>query len=164
MICYQLRCAQGHSFEGWFRSGEDFEKLATGRLVECPACGVHEVERALMAPAVVGSAKKRRPGVPDRQAEPQTAAEGEVIPPDRTPVVAGELPAALRAMLGRMREEIERSCDNVGSDFADTALRMHRGEEEKRGIYGEATETEREILADEGVAVARIPWIKRAEG
>ena len=41
---------------------------------------------------------------------------------------------------------------------------MHRGEMEKRGIYGETTEVEREILADEGVEIARIPWIKRADG
>ncbi len=162
MICYQLRCSDGHQFEGWFRSGQEFDRQAAGGLVECPACGGREVERALMAPAVVGSAKRRRPAATNVSSEP--VAEGEVIPPGRTPSVAGELPAALRALLGRMREEIERKCENVGNEFADTALRMHRGEEEKRGIYGETTETEREILAEEGVEVARIPWIKRAEG
>jgi hypothetical protein len=163
MICYQLRCPGAHQFEGWFRSGEDFDRQAIAGLVECPACGSRAVERALMAPAVVGSAKRRRLAATGGS-DPTPVAEGEVIPPERAPSVAGDIPAALRALLGRMREEIERTCDNVGGEFAETALRMHRGEEEKRGIYGETTDVEREILADEGVEIARIPWIKRAEG
>ena len=139
MICYRLRCDGSHGFEAWFRSGADFDRQAALGLLACPACGSVAVERALMAPA---------------------------IQPSRMPAAAagGEIPAALRALFTRMRDEVERHCDDVGADFADQALRMHRGEMEKRVIYGETTEVEREILADEGVEIARIPWIKRADG
>ncbi len=160
MICYRLRCGSGHDFEGWFKTGADFDRQSSEGLVACPTCSSTAIARALMAPAVVGSGKHRRRSQPTG---PEI--EGEVIPPSR-PLAAdagGDIPAALRALLSRVREEVERTCDNVGGDFADQAIRMHRGELDRRGIYGETTEVEREILADEGVEVARIPWIKRAD-
>ena len=162
MICYRLRCDGSHGFEAWFRSGADFDRQAALGLLECPACGSVAVERALMAPAIHGRGKRE----PTEPALPGSAVQGEVIEPSRMPAAAagGEIPAALRALFTRMRDEVERHCDDVGADFADQALRMHRGEMEKRGIYGKTTEVEREILADEGVEIARIPWIKRADG
>ncbi len=157
MICYRLRCDSEHDFEGWFRTGLDFDDQASAGLIDCPICGSAAVERALMAPAVVGSSKRRR-----EAAGP--ASEGEVIAPEKRPKVPdGEMPAALRALLTRMRQEIERNCDHVGREFADQAIKMHRGETEKRAIYGETTEIEREVLAEEGVEVALVPWIKRAD-
>ncbi len=153
MICYRLRCASDHSFDGWFRSGTEFDRQASGGLIDCPTCGSASVERALMAPAVVGSSK--HPGRP--------VAETEILPPSGQPAPAGGMPAVMRALLTRMREEVERTCVHVGAEFADQAVRMHRGEAEKRAIYGETTALEREMLADEGVEVAAIPWIKRAD-
>jgi hypothetical protein len=156
MICYQLRCGAGHHFEGWFRSSDDFDRQARTGLVDCPSCGSVTVERALMAPSIIGGAKR-----PPAAEQAKLAVDGEVIPPARS--MGGDMPAALRALLGRMREQIERTCDDVGHDFADQALRMHHGEVEKRGIYGETTEAQREILAEEGVEIASIPWIKGAD-
>jgi hypothetical protein len=74
------------------------------------------------------------------------------------------MPAHLRAMLQRMRAEVEKHCDYVGPDFAEEARKMHRGESDKRGIYGETTPSEAESLAEEGIEVARMPWVPRAEG
>lgn len=153
MIRYALRCADGHEFEGWFRSSADFDRQAGAALVSCPSCGSLRVDRALMAPAVVG-------GRGNREALP---AGGEVIPPEKSVAGPPPLPDAARALLSRLRAEIERTCDYVGPGFADEAIRMHRGEIDKRGIYGETTESEREKLADEGVEVARIPWLPRTE-
>jgi len=73
------------------------------------------------------------------------------------------MPAQLRAMLQRLRAEIERNCDYVGRDFAEEARRIHRGEAERRGIFGEATESEAEALREEGIEVARIPWVPRSD-
>ena len=79
--------------------------------------------------------------------------------------VAGErMPDQLRALLQRMRAEVERNCDYVGPDFAAEARRIHNGESEARGIYGEATDAEAEALDADGVQVARIPWVPRADG
>jgi hypothetical protein len=73
------------------------------------------------------------------------------------------MPDQMRAALQRLRAEIERSSDYVGQDFAEQALRQHRGEAEQRAIYGEATEEQTEALLDEGVPVARIPWVSRSD-
>ncbi len=67
-------------------------------------------------------------------------------------------------MLQRMRAEVEKRCDYVGPGFAEEARRIHNGESEARGIYGEATPEEAERLADDGIEVASIPWVPRADG
>jgi len=46
-----------------------------------------------------------------------------------------------------------------GPRFAEEARRIHRGESEARGIYGEATPDESRALKDEGIEVASIPWV-----
>ena len=68
------------------------------------------------------------------------------------------------AVLQRMRAEVEKNCDYVGPDFADQARAMHRGEVEAKPIYGETTEEQAESLAEEGIDVAKIPWVPRADG
>ena len=164
MIHYQLRCSQEHGFDGWFRDSAGFEKLAASGLVDCPVCGDTSVRRDLMAPAIA------RPRA-EARAEPSPAPEGQ---PEATPVpipesatagpMPAQLPAQLFALLQRMRAEVEKNCDHVGRDFAEEARRMHRGESERRGIYGEATPDEAEALADEGIEIGRIPWVPRADG
>ena len=49
------------------------------------------------------------------------------------------MPAQMRAMLQRMRAEVEKNCDYVGPQFAEEARKIHRGESDKRGIYGETS-------------------------
>jgi hypothetical protein len=51
----------------------------------------------------------------------------------------------------------------VARDFPEEARRIHYGESEKRGIYGEASEKEATELKDEGIDVHRIPWISRQD-
>jgi hypothetical protein len=63
-----------------------------------------------------------------------------------------------------MRAEVEKNCEYVGPGFTEEARRIHRGESARRGIYGEATPEQAESLSDEGISVARIPWVDRADG
>ncbi|HEV7267702.1 MAG TPA: DUF1178 family protein [Falsiroseomonas sp.] len=164
MIHYKLRCGAGHEFEGWFQDSDGFDKLAKVGMVECTVCGNTQVERALMAPAVVSSRKKaKRPPPPPPAAEAPPAAVPEG-PPAGQRMAAGPIPAQLVAMLQRLRSEVEKSCDYVGKDFAEEARKMHNGESEARGIYGEATDAEAEALAEDGIDVARLPWVPRADG
>jgi len=163
MIHYQLRCSQQHEFDGWFQSSTVFEKQAKAGFVECPLCGDVKVTRALMAPAV--STRDAAPPVPPEHAPaPKPAPPASVPAPAPGTAVSGPMPAHIRAMLQRMRAEVEKHCDYVGPTFADEARKMHRGESEHRGIYGETTPAEAEALADEGIEVARMPWVPRAEG
>jgi hypothetical protein len=161
MIHYQLRCAQSHEFDGWFSDSASFEKQAKRGLVECPECSSTEVERALMAPAL-----SKRESVSNRESlpVPVAAPEPSAAPaagPDKTAV---RVPAKMLAALQRMRAEIEKHCAYVGPDFADQARAMHRGEVEPKGIYGETTDEQAESLAEEGIEVAKVPWVPRADG
>ncbi|MFN3448957.1 MAG: DUF1178 family protein [Roseococcus sp.] len=157
MIRFSLRCDNGHEFESWFKDGAAYDRMAAAGLVECPACGDTRVAKALMTPAI---AKLR-----GAKGRPETPAPAQQVP--ATPAAraaAGPLPAQLLALLQRMRAEIERSCDYVGADFAEEARRIHYGEAEARGIYGEASDEEAEALREEGIAVARLPWVPRSDG
>jgi hypothetical protein len=169
MIHYRLRCAAAHEFEGWFQDSAGFDKLAKAGLVECTVCGNTQVEKALMAPAVVSSRRKAKPPPAPAQGAPP-AAEAPPQPPapvqqgEGSRMAAGPIPAQLVAMLQRLRSEVEKSCDYVGKDFAEEARKIHNGEAEARGIYGEATDAQAEALADDGIEVARLPWVPRADG
>lgn len=158
MIHYQLQCGQAHGFDGWFKDSASFEKQAKRGLIECPECGGTDIERALMAPALA-----KRDVVPVPVATPPVPTTTQAVEPPAK-VAAGRLPAQMRAALQRMRAEVEKNCDYVGPDFADQARAMHRGEIEPRAIYGESTEEQAENLAEEGVPVAKIPWVPRADG
>lgn len=162
MIHYQLRCAAAHEFDAWFRSSAAFDQQAAGGLLQCPFCGDTGVVRALMAPAVARGAAAPEaappPSAPEASPAPAQAA------PVAAPAISGPMPDQLRAALQKLRAEVERRCDDVGADFAREARRIHRGEAQARGIYGQATPEQAEELADEGIQVARLPWVKRAEG
>lgn len=158
MIHYDLRCSQDHGFDGWFKDSSAYEKLAKRGLVECPQCGDTKVDRALMRPAVA----TRRAALPAPDPTPAASEPQPATPP--AAVAGGPLPDHMRAMLQRMRSEVEKHCDYVGPGFADEARKMHRGESDKRGIYGETSPEQAEALADEGIEVSRIPWVPRADG
>ncbi len=134
MIRFALRCAAGHEFEGWFRSGDEFSAQRTAREIACPHCGDTGIEKAPMAPNI-GHAHDR----------------------------SGPTPAQLRAALLEMRRQVETNCDYVGERFAEEARRIHYGEVDAHGIYGEATEQESHELTEEGIKVGRIPWISRTD-
>ncbi len=156
MIHYELRCSQAHGFDGWFKDSGTFEKQAEMGLIECPECGGTKVERALMAPAV-----SKREALP----APEPAPRAEALPPaapDKATV--GRMPAQMLALLQKVRAEVEKNCDYVGPSFAEEARKMHRGESEPRPIYGETSQEQAESLADEGIEVAKIPWVPRADG
>jgi len=158
MIHYDLHCGDGHAFDGWFNSSASFEEQARRGLLECPVCGDTKVDRALMAPALP---RKGNAGRAVAAVAPPPAVPAAVPAPA---ALARHIPDHVRAMLQRVRAEVEKHCDYVGDAFAEEARRMHRGESDRRGIYGEASPDEAELLADEGIDVSRVPWVPRADG
>lgn len=155
MIHYQLRCEADHRFDGWFRDSAAFERQAASGLVTCPECGDATVHRALMAPSI-GRARatvdQEGASVPSKPPAPTVATNG------------GVLPDGVRAMLQKMRAEVERNSDYVGPAFAEEARKIHNGDGPKRSIYGETTPDQAQALADDGIEVTRIPWVPRADG
>jgi hypothetical protein len=161
MIHYQLRCAQDHEFDGWFKDSSAFERQAKRGFVECPNCGDTSVTRALMAPAV----PRKGNTMPDPVPAPVPTPAAPPAPVAKSRQVAkGRIPAQVVAMLQRVRAEIEQNCDYVGPEFAEEARKIHRGESDARGIYGETTQAEAEALAEEGIEIASVPWVPRADG
>jgi len=134
MIRFSLACQDDHSFDGWFRNSEDFDKQKKRGLIACPECGSAKVEKALMAPAV-STGRKRETMALAMNAEQKKAM------------------AQLKALSEKMRE----NADYVGDKFAEEARKIHFGETDPRGIYGEATPEEAKGLADDGVAFMPIP-------
>ena len=151
MIHYDLRCADGHSFDGWFRSSGDFDDQAGRGLVDCPVCASTRVSRAIMSPRLSSSAPAPTPAAPSGPGR---------SPPEALPV----MPSQLRAALQRLRAEVEQKCDYVGPRFAETARAIHDGKPSLRPIYGEATPDEAQSLAEDGIVVETIPWVERADG
>jgi hypothetical protein len=87
MIHYQLRCAGGHDFDGWFRDSVAFDAQARAGFVECPTCGGTEVGKRLMAPAIPKKGARRRPEVaPQVEGGPQPPSSPRCPRPARRPI------------------------------------------------------------------------------
>ncbi|KAA8388291.1 DUF1178 family protein [Acetobacter sp. DmW_136] len=159
MICYQLCCANGHTFEGWYRDSTAFARLKQENLLSCAICGTAKVEQALMAPAIVKGRSHPKQMEPSKPEEMPQQPEAPPALQQLEPVVPDNLISALR----QIRAAVEENCENVGSNFADEALRIHHGEAPERSIYGDMTASEREMLEDEGVDVLPLPWVRKTD-
>ncbi len=167
MIHYQLQCDRTHGFDGWFKDSAAFEHQAETGLIACPICTSVKVTRALMAPALGrGSRHGREAATPDTvpaRADGPVPSVPALVSPPPGPVTEGGIPDRVRALLQRLRSEVEKTCDYVGSEFAHEARRIHHGETKARGIYGETTPAEADALADEGIAFGVVPWLPRSD-
>ena len=134
MIRFSLHCENEHDFDGWFRSSDDFETQKKRGLVACPSCHSSKVEKALMAPAV------------------STARKSEKVA-----LVANEAQRQMMAMMKDMAQKVRENADYVGDKFAEEARKIHFGEADARGIYGEATVEEARELAEDGVEFMPLP-------
>lgn len=130
MIIFDLKCAKGHTFEGWFEDADAFETQSRNNLVTCPVCEDTQISK-IFSPIAI----KSSPGVQDAPVEP----------------------AEMRQMVNKISEFVEKHFDNVGCQFATEALKMHYGVSEPRNIRGVSTEQEEKMLKDEGVEFFKVP-------
>lgn len=160
MIKYQLICDQNHEFEGWFQASAAFDAQAESGLLRCPLCDSDQVKRALMTPNLA-SPKRRKaiePPLADPAPKPADAApQQQPAPPTKSEQVQA-FGAAL-AELRQLQQKITKDCRDVGDNFAEEARKIHYGEAEAEGIYGQTTHEEREALEDEGIDVLDMPWL-----
>jgi len=134
LIRFSLICEHEHEFEAWFRGNDDFDAQKKRGFVDCPSCGSHKVEKALMAPAVSTSRGR-----------------------EKVTLAVGEAQKQALAQLKALAEKVRENADYVGDKFAEEARKIHFGETDARGIYGEATPEEAKSLAEDGVEFMPIP-------
>ena len=136
MILFDLKCANDHVFEAWFKDSETFERQAEDAEIVCPVCGDSGVEKALMAPRI---------GKGDREIATKAAEHAK----------------RYAAFASEVRRRVEDNCDYVGPKFSEEARKIHHGEVEKRNIYGDASKEEAKELREEGIEISQMPWVPR---
>lgn len=128
MIVFDLECINGHAFEGWFGDSGDFEtQVEQGQLL-CPVCNTDSVTRKL---------------------SPIAVRTGSSVSYDN----ANARMDVLAELNAKLTDYVEKNFENVGSDFAKEALKMHYGVKEHQNIRGTTTAEEDKVLDKEGVPV-----------
>ena len=166
MIKYQLICDQNHEFEGWFQGSDAYDEQVANGLLCCPLCDSDQVKRALMTPNLA-SPKRRKSTTPSASVPPRSpplapSQADNAAAPGQAPVMQVEQVQAYvsaLAELRQLRQKIVKNCRDVGDNFAEEARKIHYGEAEAEGIYGQATPKERESLEDEGIEIFDMPWV-----
>ena len=130
MIAFDLQCANGHTFEGWFEDNKAYERQNKKKMIACPACNETSVTKLPSAFAIKGS-----PSLPDTLRKQ----------PD------------LQRISHELTEYVEKNFENVGCDFAKEALKIHYGVEEPRNIRGVSTKEEEKTLKEEGISFFKVP-------
>ncbi|EXS71435.1 DUF1178 family protein [Sphingobium sp. Ant17] len=148
MIVFDLKCeGQGHVFEAWFGSSDDYADQQARGLIACPLCGDARVMKAVMAPAVAAKGNSRAV---------MASAEATI------PVVAnGGDEAKMRALVDALAKAQSKALEGstwVGRGFAEQARAMHYGEQDRASIHGEVAPQEAKALIAEGVEVAPLPF------
>ncbi|MBN1571682.1 MAG: DUF1178 family protein [Deltaproteobacteria bacterium] len=144
MIAIDIKCDNGHIFEGWFSDSDSFKEQREKLLISCPYCGCNDVERI---PSTFSIGNRSIPA--NSNASVNKAGDNK-----------GKVPIPIQANLYELQEYISKHFEDVGTGFAEEALKIHLGFEEKKNIRGTTTEEEERELMEEGVPFVKIPIIK----
>lgn len=146
MKVLNLQCVDGHAFEGWFGSEDDFQSQSHGGLLECPMCASKEIHKLPSAPRLnLGAAPALLAPVPDSREATAPRQDVAQMPPGLDP--------QMQAAYLRLVRHVMKQTDDVGERFAEEARRIHHGEAPERGIRGKASREETQALLEEGIEV-----------
>jgi hypothetical protein len=137
MIAFDLKCSNNHNFEGWFKDLESFNEQHSKGMVVCPFCKNTNITRVLSPVAIKSNQSEGKPENAEHNYE---------------------------ALSKSIMDYIANNFDDVGTDFAKEALKMHYGVTKNRNIKGSATTGEEEILKEEGIKFFKIPSAKPKDG
>ena len=138
MIKYRLICKDCNiSFDSWFSSSGEYEKLKKQKFINCQTCSSLNVEKTLMSPNILN--KKD-----DYKVDKQIKKYNET-----------------RQIILKYQEFVKKNFDYVGENFSYEARTLHyENKKASKGIYGKATKEDLKDLKEEGIAIEVIPWIK----
>ena len=139
MIKYKLLCKNcSDSFESWFASSKEFERLKKSKLLQCLNCNSNKIDKSLMAPSIINKQKKNNK---------DTKKFLEIKNKNK-----------------EYKKFIKNNFDYVGDNFAYEARSIHYNNKKKqKGIYGKASIKEAKELSEEGIEVETMPWINDKE-
>ena len=138
MIKYKLNCKNCEfSFDSWFASSKEYEKLKKKKLLNCHFCNSRKVEKSLMAPKLINKPISKNS---DNQN------------------------LRLKKISNKIKEYqkfIKNNFEFVGKNFAYEARSIHyNNKKNNKGIYGTATKEEIKELKEEGIKTETIPWLE----
>jgi hypothetical protein len=138
MIKYKLICKDCETtFDSWFSSSKEYEKLKKKNLLNCHICNSLNVEKTLMSPSVF---------MPKNNSK----TDMQIKKYNKT-----------KQILVKYQEFIKKNFDYVGENFAYEARSVHyENKKTSKGIYGTATKEDLKELKEEGIETKMIPWIK----
>ena len=147
MKVLNLRCSNGHGFEGWFASDDEFMEQNGSGMLQCPLCADSLVTRMPSAPRLNLSGA--------REPEQAVAAAAQ-----STQVQSADVQALwLKAV-----RHVLANTEDVGERFAEEARRIHYGEAPPRGIRGQVNPQQRDELIDEGIEIIALPIPRALDG
>jgi hypothetical protein len=132
MIVFDLKCLQGHKFEGWFDDGKAYEDQKARGLLTCPVCCDADISKIPTAFSIKASHPEKTISLQQKE---------------------------LAKLENKIVAIIEKNFDNVGSQFATEALKIHYGVTAPRNIRGTSTQEEEKTLKEEGIAFIKIPAV-----
>ena len=138
MIKYKLICKECKiSFDSWFASSLDFEKLKKKNYLNCLNCNSKKVEKTLMAPKLISNFKKE---ISDKK---------------------NLKLSKFNKKIKEYQKFIKNNFDYVGKNFAYEARSIHYNNKKKdKGIFGTASNEEIKELKEEGIDTEIIPWVE----
>lgn len=147
MKVLNLRCSNGHGFEGWFTSDDEFMEQNGDGALQCPLCADSMITRMPTAPRLnLSSARDTE--------KPQFA----------PPAAADAQGSELQALWLKAVRHVLAHTEDVGERFAEEARRIHYGEAPERGIRGQVSAEQREQLIEEGIEVFALPLPRALDG
>jgi hypothetical protein len=138
MIKYKLICKDcSISFDSWFSSSKEYEKLKKKKFLNCHICNSLNIEKTLMSPSIFRLEN-------DTKTENQNKKKREI-----------------KKKISDYQKFIEKNFDYVGENFAYEARSIHyKNKKTSKGIYGTATKEDLRELIEEGIEAEAIPWVK----
>jgi hypothetical protein len=135
VIIYDLKCEKGHTFEGWFKDQQTWTFQNSQKLVSCPVCNSSNIEMIPSSITIMGKDSRTAGRLQEKEISEAKA-------------------------LRMLHQYIDNNFEDVGNKFAEIALKIHYGDEEKRNIKGTSTPQEEENLKEEGVQFIKVPLFK----
>ncbi len=138
MIKYKLICKNCDiSFESWFASSHEYEKLKKKNYLSCHNCNSKKIEKTLMAPKLINKSSLK-----NSEKRLQNIKK-------------------VNQRIKKYQKFIEKNFEYVGGNFAYEARSIHYDNKKSvKGIYGTASSDEIKELKEEGIETEVIPWIE----